>query len=152
MIVSELMTTDVATCNPQADLAHAIYLMLERDCGFVPVVTEHGTVAGVITDRDICVAMAAHGRTPTHIHIEEAMTHPVFCCASHDTVITALRIMGQHHIRRLPVVDKQGFLHGVLSLNDILCAPPRPGTPTSDDLVETLRSICRHRVFEPLPA
>jgi CBS domain-containing protein len=152
MIVSELMTTDVATCTPKADLEHAIYVMLERDCGFVPVVNEHGTLVGVITDRDICIAMAAHRRTPSHIRIDEAMSYPVFSCASHETLITALGIMGQHHVRRLPVVDTQGFLQGVLSMNDILCASHRPGAPTSEDIVETLRSISRHRTIEPVPA
>jgi CBS domain-containing protein len=152
MIVSELMTTDVATCTPQSDLEHAIYVMLERDCGFVPVVNEHGTLVGVITDRDICVALAAHRRPPGQIRIDEAMAHPVFTCASHDTVTTALGIMSQHKVRRLPVVHAQGYLQGVVSMNDILSTPQRSGAPASQDIVETLRSIGRHRAFEPIPA
>jgi CBS domain-containing protein len=152
MIVSEIMTTDVATCTPQSDLGHAIYVMLERDCGFVPIVNERGTLVGVVTDRDICIAMAAHRRTPVHIRIEEVMTHPVFSCAPGDSIITALGVMSQHHVRRLPVIDREGLVHGVLAINDILLAPSRPGAPTREDIVETMRAICRHRSMDPTPA
>ena len=149
MVVSEIMTSDVATCTPASDLEHALYVMLERDCGFVPVVTEEGLVGGVVTDRDICVAVALHQKLPAHIRIAGAMTQPAFSCRDDDTVVAALGTMTRHQIRRLPVVDGHGALVGVLSLNDIVVAGHRPGGPTDSDVAETLRAISRHRVVEP---
>ena len=149
MVVSQIMTTDVATCTPASDLEHALYVMLERDCGFVPIVTEGGKVVGVVTDRDICVAVALHQQTPARIPIATTMTQPVFSVHPNDTVMTALGIMTHHRIRRLPVVDEQGLLVGVLTLNDVALAPHRPGAPTNDDVAETLRAISQHRVVEP---
>ena len=149
MVVSELMTGDVATSTPTSNLEHALYVMLERDCGFVPIVTTGGHVVGVVTDRDICVAIALHQRQPSQIKIADAMSHPVFSCHAADSVMTALGIMTQHQVRRLTVVDEQGLLVGVLALNDIARAPHRPGAPTHDDVAETLRAISRHRMIEP---
>ncbi|HZR25688.1 MAG TPA: CBS domain-containing protein [Vicinamibacterales bacterium] len=150
MIVSQLMTTDVATCTPKSDLEHAIFVMLERDCGFVPVVSEVGRLVGAITDRDVCIAIAAHRRTPAHIHIEEAMTHPAIACRPEDTLITALGTMSRHRVHRLPVVDRDGYVQGVISMNDILRAPHHDHAPTSEDIVDTLRAIGRHRDMEPV--
>ena len=152
MVVSEIMTSDVATCAPTADLEHALYVMLERDCGFVPVVTGGGAVVGVVTDRDICIAIAVHQRVPSQITIADVMSRPVFSCRDDATVITALGVMTRHQVRRLPVVDQQGLLVGVLSLNDVVLAPHRPGGPTESDVAETLRAISRHRVVEPASA
>ena len=149
MLVSELMTADVATCTPTSDLEHALYVMLEHDCGFVPIVTTEGRPVGVVTDRDICVAVAVRQRVPAQIPIVEAMSQPPFSCRDSDTVATALGTMTRHQIRRLPVVDAQGLLVGVLSLNDVVLAPHRPGGPTDGDVAETLRAISRHRVVEP---
>lgn len=152
MIVSQLMTSDVATCTPKSDLEHAIFVMLERDCGFVPVVSIGGRLVGVITDRDVCIAIAAHRRTPANILIEEAMTHPAIACRPDDTLITALGTMGRHRVHRLPVVDRDGYVQGVISMNDILRAPHHENAPTSEDIVETLRAIGRHRNLEPVLA
>jgi len=152
MIVSQLMTSDVAACTPKSDLEHAVFVMLERDCGFVPVVSPGGILTGVITDRDVCIAIAAHRRTPTHIHVEEAMTHPAITCRAEDTLITALGTMSRHRVHRLPVVDRDGYLQGVISMNDILRAPHHANAPTSEDIVETLRAIGRHRDLEPVLA
>ena len=149
MVVSEFMTTDVATTTPTSDLEHALYVMLERDCGFVPIVTDAGRPVGVVTDRDICVAVALHQRLPAQIPIAEAMTQPAVCCRDDDPITTALGIMTRHQIRRLPVIDAQGLLVGVLSLNDVALARHRPGGTTDSDVAETLRAISRHRVVEP---
>lgn len=145
MIVSEIMRTDVATCRPRMDLEQAIQKLLEHDCGFLPVLGTFGTVVGVITDRDICASLATRRRTAAHVMVEEAMQRPVYKCEASDTVLTALGTMSQHRIRRLPVVDAKGTLVGVLSMDDLILATTKPGGATSEDIVETLRVICRRR-------
>lgn len=143
MVVSEIMRTDVATCRPRMNVEQAIQTMLERDCGFLPVLGTLGTVVGVITDRDICASLASRRRTPAHVLVEEAMRRPVYKCEASDTVLTALGTMSKHRIRRLPVVDAKGTLQGVLSMDDLIVATTKPGSATSEDIVETLRVICR---------
>ena len=148
MIVRELMTTDVRTCAPDNDLAAAAKTMWDRDCGFLPVVDRYGTVAGVITDRDICRAVSAKHRAADHIAVSATMTHPVFACFPHENVKTVLVTMAKHHVRRLPVLDKNGHLEGVLSMDDVVRAPHRRGSPTSDEIVDALKAICERRTVE----
>jgi len=102
-----------------------------------------------VTDRDACMAVAAHHRTLAHISAGEVMSHPVFGCFAEDTVKAALETMAKHRVRRLPVLDHQGYLQGIVSLNDIVLAPRHRGAPTTDDIVDAMKAICAHRVLEP---
>ena len=142
MTVNELMKKDVATCRPQDDLSVAAKLMRDRDCGFLPVIDSNGIVTGVITDRDLGIAVGANTRAAERISVEEVMSRPVFGCFAEDNVKTVLATMAKHHVRRLPVLEKEyGHLRGVLSLDDIARAPRRRGAPTSDDIVDAFRHI-----------
>jgi CBS domain-containing protein len=145
MTVRDLLIRDAATCAPRVDLEQVVQLMLERDCGFIPVIDPDGSVAGVVTDRDICVALAAHRRTPAHVTAEEAMTHPVFACLVDDDVATALKTMRDRRIRRLPVLNRAGRMQGVISINDIVLATQQKGGPAIEDTMAAMRAICRHR-------
>jgi CBS domain-containing protein len=151
MTITEIMTTDVRTCTPDTDLNLVAQIMLEEDCGLVPVVDRSGKTVGVVTDRDACMAVASHRRTLAHISAGEAMSHPVFGCFTEDTAKAALDTMAKHRVRRLPVLDHQGHLQGIVSMNDIVLAPRHRGAPTSDDIVEAMKAICTHRVLEPAP-
>ena len=144
MVVTQIMSTDIATCTPRMDLEQAIQTMLEHDCGFLPVVGTFGKVIGVLTDRDVCAGLAARRRTPSHVMVEEVMKRPVYTCRTSDTVVTALGKMSQHRVRRLPIVDGNGALQGVLSMDDVILSSRKPGGAESNDIVETLRVICRH--------
>ena len=73
MQVQQIMTTDVVTCRPDTNLAVVAKLMWDRDCGFVPVIDAAGRVAGVITDRDICIASATRRLLPDQITAAKAM-------------------------------------------------------------------------------
>lgn len=148
MITKEIMTKDVVTCTPDSDVATAARIMLERNCGFVPVVDSRGTVTGVLTDRDICRAAVTTHRTAEHIGVRQVMSAPVFACLPDENVKTALVTMAKHHVRRLPVLDRTGHLQGVLSIDDVVRAPRRRGSPTSDDVVDTLKAICAPRTIE----
>ena len=148
MTVKDVMRKDVMTCAPDHDLATVARTMRDRDCGFLPVVDSHGVVVGVVTDRDVCLAVPTT-RTPAHIAASDVMSHPVFACFADENVKTVLVTMSTHRVRRLPVLDKEhGHLQGVLSLDDIVQAPRRRGAPTNDDIVDTLKTIYAQRAVE----
>lgn len=123
MHVSDLMTRDVSCCSPDDPLSLAARLMWECDCGSVPVL-ESGTgrVIAMITDRDICMATMLQDRAPSGIRVREAMSHELHSCAPDDSIAHAESILRGQQIRRLPVVDDDGRLVGILSLADILRA------------------------------
>ena len=142
MTARELMKTDIGACAPDDELVTVLLLMRERNCGWAPVVDRRGQLAGVITDRDAAMALLNHpNRGAARVLAEDAMTRQVVACAPSDTVRAVLSIMAMHHVRRLPVMDAEGRLQGVISLDDIVCAPQRRGMPDAEVIVEALRAI-----------
>jgi CBS domain-containing protein len=149
MTVKEIMKKDVATCTLTDDVATVVRIMYEHKCGFVPVIDSHGSVAGVVTDRDLCIASATEKhRTAEHIAVKDAMSQPVFSCFPDENLKVVLATMAKHHVRRLPVLDKHGHLQGVLSINDIVQIPRRRGAPTAEEIVDALKGICAPRRIE----
>ena len=115
------MTTEVGYCQPDAPLAQAADIMWQRDCGVVPVVDESQRVIGMITDRDICFAVVTKNRLASEIKISEVLSqNEVQSCAPGDAVEDALKTMKRRQLRRLPVVNKDGVLVGILSLADLI--------------------------------
>ena len=146
MQVQQIMTTTAASCRPDTNLAAVAKLMWDHDCGFVPVVDASGKVAGVITDRDICIAAATRRLPPERISTAQAMKRaPVHTALPEDTIDTALATMQQFKIHRLPVIGADGTLKGVLSMNDVILAAQETGGPGAAAVVSTLSSICAHR-------
>ena len=149
MLVKEIMQKDIGTCRPTEDLACASRVMQEHNCGFIPVVDSAGKVAGVVTDRDICLAIGlSKQRAPSHVPLAERMSHPVYSCLAGDNVKVALAAMANHHVRRLPVIDEEGHLQGVLSLDDIARVPYGRGTPTAEDIVFVLKAALPPRAIQ----
>jgi len=120
MLVESLMTRDVESARPESTLAEAAAVMWRRDCGVVPVTDEGGSVVGVITDRDICMALSMRGQRAAEVRVAEVMARGVETCTPVDDVREALEAMARRQVRRLPVVDSRGRLVGVLSINDII--------------------------------
>ena len=116
--VRSLMTTHVRTCRSDDSLVHAAQLMWETDCGAVPVVTDE-TVVGVITDRDICMASYTQGKRLGDISVESVMSKALFSCGPDESVGAALATMGHRRVRRLPVLDENGKLLGIISTSDV---------------------------------
>jgi CBS domain-containing protein len=139
MKVREIMTKDVKTCRPETNLAEAVKLMWERDCGALPVVKPDGKVSGMITDRDICVAIATRGQTAGRVTVSDVAGGKAFTCAPEDDAIVALQTMKSRRVRRLPVVDADGRLKGILSLSDVVT---HAGAALSTEIVSTMASIC----------
>src|SRR6516225_7833707 len=152
MIVKDIMKRAVATSAPESDLASVIETMRERDCGFLPVVDSHGMVVGVVTDRDVCLASGTRHRPLARVSVKETMSHPVFSCFPDENVKVVLATMAKHRVRRLPVLNKTGHLEGVLSIDDVVSAPPRRGGPTADEIVAALKGIYAPRPIEPVTA
>ena len=147
MKVREIMTSDVKACRPETNLAEAVKLMWDRDCGVLPVVKSDGKVSGMITDRDICVAMVTRGQTADRITVSDVTTGKAYTCSPDDDAVVALQTMKMQRVRRLPVVDAQGRLRGILSLNDVLT---HAGAASSTEIMSTIASICEHRRPTPM--
>lgn len=145
MLVESLMTRDVEVCRPDSTLADAAAVMWRRDCGVVPVVEEGGRVVGVVTDRDICMALSMRGQRAAEVRVAEVLTGGVQTCTPVDDVREALEAMARRQVRRLPVVDSRGHLVGVLSINDII-RHTRKGKPrkrvSRRAALAALRAIC----------
>lgn len=143
MKVQEVMTVDVRTCRPDSNLAEAVKDMWEADCGALPVIATDGQIVGMITDRDISIAVATKGRTADRIAVREvASDQLVHTCLADDDTTAALKTMQTFKVRRLPVVNAQGHLQGIVSLNDIAT---HAGAASSARIANTLASICERR-------
>ncbi len=117
--VAKVMTPDPKACAPEASLQEAAALMWENDCGCLPVVNGDGSLAGMITDRDICMAAFTQGKRLAEIPIAAAMSHEVVACDASEPVTLAEEKMQAHQLRRLPVTDHSGRLVGILSIGDL---------------------------------
>jgi CBS domain-containing protein len=147
MKVRDVMTTDLKCCGPDTNLAAATELMWANDCGILPVV-EEGKLVGIITDRDVCVAVGTRNCRPAEMAVREVATREVHTCAPDDDVHTAMAIMRRGKVRRLPVVE-EGALTGVLALNDIILAAERKhGDVDYEDVMNTMKAVSEHRAHK----
>ena len=147
MTVRDLQTSNVKTVSPDTDLAVVARLMWEGDCGAVPVVTDDRKVIGMITDRDICIASATRARPPAEIRAGEVITnHGVHAVKPDDDVRVAMRTMRKHKVRRLPVVDRDQRLAGIVSINDLAinASSSLPNSVPAQEFLETFQAICGH--------
>jgi CBS domain-containing protein len=120
MKVKDIMTCEAQVCDLNASLAEAAKTMWEADCGVLPVLKDGKEIVGLITDRDICMAVAMRDCNPAAISAEQVISGAVYSVTPEDDVHEALKIMGEHKVRRLPVVGAEGELKGMLSMNDIV--------------------------------
>jgi CBS domain-containing protein len=117
--VKDIITTNVRKCFTSDSLATAAQLMWDHDCGCVPVLNEHAQVVGMLTDRDISMAAYFQGVPLSGIQVSTVMSGQLIFCSSDDDLSAAERIMREKKVRRLPVLNKQGRLVGLLSISDI---------------------------------
>ena len=148
MKVRELMTAAPTTYTPDTMFAAVAHLMWEGDCGILPVVDD-GELVGVVTDRDMYIALATRNAQASAVRVGAVATRNVATCKPDDEVETALATMKRARVRRLPVVNADGTLLGVLSINDILLAAGANKPVRNEDVVDTLQAICRHRDQAP---
>ena len=144
MKVKNLMTPEPRTCTRETNLAEAAALMLDADCGILPVVDSEGKLVGVVTDRDMYIALATRNRLASQVAVGEVARSHAFTCGPDDDVQAALATMKEHHVRRLPVEGFAGTVAGIVSMNDILLAAGKRGV-RNVEIVDTLQAICAHR-------
>lgn len=147
MLVENLMTRDPESCRPDSTLAEAAAVMWRRDCGVVPVTGDDGRVVGVVTDRDICMALSMRGQRAGDVRVGEVMEGgAVETCTPVDDVREALELMKRRQVRRLPVVDSRGKLVGLLSINDVIRHTRKAKGKrrvSRRDTLAALKAICR---------
>lgn len=148
MKVKEIMTREPRTCSPDTNLAAAAALMIDGDCGILPVMGD-GKLVGVVTDRDMYIALATRNQRASDLTVGEVVQTPVYTCRPDDDVQAALETMKQHCVRRLPVEGFGGTVMGIVSMNDIVLASG-PRKPLHDaEVVSTLQAICAHHHPSP---
>jgi CBS-domain-containing membrane protein len=119
MLIRNLMTKDVITCDATETLNDAAQRMWERDIGALPVVDERGIAIAMLTDRDIAMAGYTQGRPPREIGVRTAMSPRLLTVGPDDHVDEARAIMSEHGVRRVPVIDHQGRPVGMVTLTDL---------------------------------
>ena len=139
MKVDQVMSAPAHAVGPKQNLQDAAQLMWDRDCGWLPVLDDGGTLVGVITDRDVCMAAYTRGRRLDEISVAGTMVTQVFDCKPDDAIADVAELMQRCAVRRVPVVDDEGKVVGVVSLSDL--------TRHIDhsDIGETLSAICKPR-------
>ena len=143
MKVSEVMTKSPACCSSDTNLGAAAEIMWNSNCGFLPILSSQQTVVGVITDRDMCMAMATRNRMPGDITVQEVSSGTIHSCKSEDEIMTALATMKENGVRRLPVLGPKGKLAGVLSVDDLvlLADSEARGLLSCDLVVHSLKQL-----------
>jgi CBS domain-containing protein len=115
--INEVMTSDVQTVGPDQTAREAAHFMLRAEAGSIPV-CEGDTVIGMITDRDIAVRGVAQGRGP-ETPVRELMSDGIICAREDDNVADVARRMSEEQVRRLPVLDADDRLCGIVCLGDV---------------------------------
>lgn len=154
MKVRELMSHDVVRCSTWDDANLAAQRMWDHDCGLVVVETPEGKLAGVVTDRDLCMAAYTRGQPLPLIRLVDVMSRDVVTCAPEEDLPSVVLKLRLHQLRRLPVVDGNGATVGVLALSDLARraalergkVPPRIGL---DTVADTLAEVSRPRHEPP---
>lgn len=153
--VHDAMRTRVHICSPEDTLARAAQVMWEKDLGCLPVCGPGRRPLAMLTDRDISMAAFMQWKHLAEVSVESAMSRSIFTCSPDDELARAEEIMRENQVRRLPVVDEQGVLVGLLSLGDVARyvhqrSSYSNGTPAQQRLAETLAAICEPR-FNSIP-
>jgi CBS domain-containing protein len=126
--VRDIMSRSVASCSPETRLPQVARMMLENDCGEIPVVNASGAPIGVITDRDITCRTVAEGKNPLVMEAGDCMTTPCVTVAPEMSLEECCDALEENQIRRVPVVDERGALCGMVAQADIARNAPKKET------------------------
>jgi len=115
----DVMTARVMTVRPEDSIEAAARLMSESDCGALPVVDASRQLLGIITDRDIMVRLIAKGMSVPHAQVSDCMTDEAFACDVNSSVESCFFAMSWHQVRRIPIVDQDHRVVGIISKGDL---------------------------------
>ena len=144
MQVHEIMTAQPITCSPEMSLGVAASRMAESNTGILPVINERGILVGIITDRDICLAVSRTNRNAISIAVREVMTRKVLSVHLGDDMRQALALMRTARVRRVPVLDDADHVTGLLSIDDVVVRGVH-GDIAAREIVETLHDMYARR-------
>ena len=133
----DVMTVNPALCKPETSLDQVAKLMVQHDCGEIPVIDAAEQVVGVVTDRDIVCRVVAEGKNPSAYPAEHCMTERVVTVAEDAPISEVLAAMEKHQVRRVPVVDERGGCVGMISQADIAWAS------REKEVAELVREVSR---------
>jgi CBS domain-containing protein len=143
MKVKDLMSAPPKTCRATSPLGDAAALMLEAGLGCLPIVDSRGRLAGMLTDRDVCLAMAARRQHAVETPVREVMSGNVVSCFVTDHLDAALVAMKEHRVRRIPVVDDGQHVKGVISIDDVILHTGADKEPVpAEAVLDVLRHVC----------
>jgi CBS-domain-containing membrane protein len=158
MLIKNAMVTEVQSCKLSTTLEECAKLMSEYDCGAIPIVDQASTPVGIVTDRDITLYAASVRQPLWEIACDEVLANrDIHCCREDDNIASAVKSMETHQVRRLPVVDANGKLCGILSMGDIVSfSDPKARKTTAyqipyDEAMELVKAISAHHQ-QPLSA
>ncbi len=118
-LAREIMTPDPQCCSGETLLNEVANLMVEADCGEIPIIDAARRVIGVVTDRDIVVRVVAKGKNPSAVTAAECMSEPVIVVREDATLEDVMGVMEENQIRRVPVVDASGCCCGIIAQADV---------------------------------
>ena len=124
MLVRDIMTENPMCCRPETSSREIARMMVECDCGEIPVIDHEGHPLGVVTDRDITCRLVAEGLDPNSTSAQQVMTSPVVCIHEFGNIAEACKQMEDVMIRRIVCTDDQGRVCGMLTLADIALRAP----------------------------
>lgn len=141
MKVKKIMTAEAGFCFAEESLSRAVEIMWQRDCGAVPVVDIEMNVVGMITDRDIAVAASFRDQKTSEISVGEVIRNRVFTCKETDDAEDVLKKMRRARVKRIPVVNENGAIAGIVSIADLILKAPKLKKKT----YSALKSIVKPR-------
>lgn len=154
MKVRDVMRERPRVTSPGQNLAVAGQIMAEIDAGVLPVLGQDERLVGVLTDRDVCVALTSRDEKSSDVLVDQAMSRGAHTCREDDELAGALGKMRHHRVRRLPVVADDMRLVGLLCLDDVATLAAEGGAgadePSYAEVAETLKAVNRHEL--PVPA
>ena len=133
----EVMTPDPACCSPDTPLDQVARMMVQHNCGEIPVIDRANRPIGVVTDRDIVCRSVAESENPIAHTAESVMTAPVVTVRPDARLEDVIETMQRHQIRRVPVVDGGGCCSGIIAQADIA------STVESRDAAQFLHTVSR---------
>jgi len=147
--VQEIMTREVTAASLEMNAAQAAEVMWNKNCGSLPVIADGGRVVGIVTDRDLFIALGTQNRRPADVPLGEIMRPSPSVCSPEEDLHRALDTMAKERVRRLPVVDESGMLQGVLSIDDVIVRTK--AIFTDDGILRTLKIICEAQTNAQAP-
>jgi CBS domain-containing protein len=138
----DIMTRNVTTCRRDTPITEVARLMRDEDVGAVPVIGDDGKLAGIVTDRDLVVEGLTSDKPDQELRAEDCMSDDLFTANQNDRLVDMIHEMGDHQVRRVPVVDSRDRLVGIIAMADI-------ATQTNKDaeLEEALKDISQPSSF-----